>query len=181
MTQSPRFAEVLDIVRQHREEIHVWQEQKRGQREIAARLGISRSSYQRALTELDKEEQLHQEDVHVDTRTPTNAGALAKVYDATPVHRAEGSPAWVGEVYAYLPSLRELQDILPALKTMAREWSKQESLTRIPEQYQKFNETYSVRLSGPLIEAIKAYAQRHRLTQSELITAGVLRILNNDE
>ena len=103
MTQSTRFAEVLDIVRQHREEIHVWQ-QKRGQREIAARLGISRSSYQRALSALDKEEQLHQEDVHVDTRTPTNAGALAKKStDATPVHRAEGSPAWVGEVYAYFP------------------------------------------------------------------------------
>jgi hypothetical protein len=84
------------------------------------------------------------------------------------------------EVSTYLPLLRELQELLPLLKPMAKQWSEERTLTQIPEEYKKYGPTYSVRLSERLIEDLKEYAQRHRLSQSEVVTAALQQLLTRE-
>jgi hypothetical protein len=81
------------------------------------------------------------------------------------------------ELSTYLPVLRELQELLPLLKPMAKQWSEQQTLAQIPEEYKKYGPTYSVRLSERLIEDLKEYAQRHRLSQSEVVTVALQQLL----
>jgi transcriptional regulator with XRE-family HTH domain len=178
MAQTQR-SEATEVVRRRLSEIHAWQAQHLTQREIAKRLGLARSTYQDALKQVEAEKVKANETLQDDEGVP-DTNALAKVYEGIHISTSETSLAMPEDLAPFIPALQELQDILPVLRTMAKQWSEQQSLAQIPEQYQKFNETYSVRLSGPLIEAIKAYAQRHRLTQSQLITAGVLRIISDE-
>jgi hypothetical protein len=63
---------------------------------------------------------------------------------------------------------------------MAKQWSEQQSLAQIPEPYRKYNAIYTVRLNDELIEAIKTYTKKHRLTQSEFLTDAVLRVLRRE-
>jgi predicted DNA binding CopG/RHH family protein len=74
--------------------------------------------------------------------------------------------------------LQELQDILPVLKIMVKQWSEQQSLQQIPDEYKKYSATYSVRLNERLIDAIKQYADEHRLSQSAVITLAMQQLLN---
>src|SRR5882724_391854 len=85
------------------------------------------------------------------------------------------------EVSTYLPALQELQEILPVLKTLAKQWSEQQTLTQLPDEYKKYIATYSVRLSERLIEDLKEYAQRHRLSQSEVVTVAVQQLLSREK
>jgi hypothetical protein len=179
MAQGKVLPEVINTIRRRQADIRAWQAQKQGYRKIAQQLGVSPASYLRALATIEKDaEEPTVSDV--DKRLSTNTHALAKVYEGTPIHLSEGRPAWLDEVSTHLPALRELQEILPVLKTMARQWSEQQTLTQIPDEYKKYGATYSVRLNERLIEALKAYAQRHRLTQSEAITMAVQHLLSQE-
>jgi len=84
------------------------------------------------------------------------------------------------EVSTYLPVLRELQELLPLLKPLVREWSEERTLPEIPEEYKKYSTTYSVRLSPRLIETLKQYAERHRLSQSEVVTKALQQLLGRE-
>jgi hypothetical protein len=174
------LAEVTEIVRDRLADIQAWQEEipKPGYRKIANRLGVSESSYLRALKAVT--EDAHTTLSDVDKRVRTNTNALARVYEGTPIHTSENAPALLQEVLTQLPAWREMQEYWPVLKTMAQQWSEQQSLAHIPEAYRKFNAFYSVRLNDQLIEDIKAYTKRHRLTQSEFITNAVLHILSRE-
>jgi hypothetical protein len=178
MAQGSVLPEVIKIVRDRQAEIQAWQAQKLGYRKIAQQLEVSPSSYLRALDSVKENEPSNTSDV--DKRLPTNTQALAKVYEGTPIHTSENAPALLQEVLIQLPVWRELQEYWPVLKTMAQQWSEQQSLTHIPEGYRKFNAFYSVRLNDQLIEDIKAHTKRHRLTQSEFITAAALHILRRE-
>jgi transcriptional regulator with XRE-family HTH domain len=175
MAQAKAPGEAQAIVRRHLAEIRRWRAEGVSGRAIAARLGLSDRSYRSAVARVEGEQPNGA--VDVDERPPTNTSALAKIYAGKPLSTSEEQSAWLAEVFDYLPALRHLQTILPVLDTMASQWSEQQSLKQIPEEYQKYNDTYSVRLNERLIDAIKTYAQEHRLTQSELITAAVLRLL----
>jgi hypothetical protein len=85
-----------------------------------------------------------------------------------------------GEISPQHAVLRELQEIFPVLKAMARQWSEQQALTEIPDKYKTYGVTYSVRLNERLIEAVKEYAKRHRLSQSEVVTSALQQLLNPD-
>ena len=104
-------------------------------------------------------------------------------YEGVPVQVAETIRILVPamqEVSELLPALREVSAMLPTLKSLASRGSEPPPLENIPEEYQNFIATYSVRLSPTLIEAIKAYAKRHRLTQSEVITTSVHDLLSRE-
>jgi hypothetical protein len=170
--------EVVKIVRAHHADIQTWKAQKLGYRKIAEHLGVSSSSYLRALDVIKHD--THPNTSDVDTRIPTSTQSLAKVYEGTPIHTSENVPAFLQEVLTTLPALREIQEYWPVLKTMAQQWAEQQSFAHIPEAYRNFNAFYTARLNDQLIKDLKAYAKRHRLTQSELITAGVLQILSRE-
>jgi hypothetical protein len=182
MAQGRALDEVIKIVRDHQTDIRTWQAEtpKPGYRKIAQRLGVSPSSYLRALDGIEEGERSNTSDVDERIRTNTLTQALAKVYEGTPIHTSENVSALLQEVRSELSALREIQEFWPVLKTMAQQWSEQQSVAHIPEAYRKFNAFYSVRLNDQLIEDIKAYTKRHRLTQSEFITAAALNILSRE-
>jgi hypothetical protein len=177
MAEAKARHEAQAIVRRRLTDIRRWRAEGVSGRAIAERLGLSDSGYRGAVARVEGEHPNGAADV--DARPPTNTSALAKVYEGKPIQTSEEQPAWLAEMFGYLPALRQLQNILPVLETMANQWSEQQSVKQIPEEYQKYNDTYSVRLNERLIEAIKTYAQQHRLTQSELITAAVLRLFKD--
>jgi hypothetical protein len=180
LAMAQTLDEVIKIVRERQTDIQIWQRQvpKPGYRKIAAQLGVSASSYLRALAAVMEGDQANAIAVDKRVRTNTHNQALAKVYEGTPIHTSENVPALLQEALTQIPAWREIQEYWPVLKKMAQQWSEQQPMAQIPEDYQKYNSFYSVRLNDRLIDAIKAYAKRHRLTQSELITAGVLQVLS---
>jgi len=178
MAQGNVLSEVIKLVQTRQADIQAWQAQKLGYRKIAQQLGVSPASYLRALDAIKEDKQANTS--YVDERVRTNTQALAKVYEGTPIHTSENVPALLQEALTQLSALREMQEYWPVLKAMAQQWSEQQSVAHIPEAYQKFNAFYSVRLNNQLIEDIKAYTKRHRLTQSEFITAAALQILSGE-
>jgi hypothetical protein len=182
LVMAQALAEVIKIVRARQADIQAWQAEipKPGYRKIAKRLGVSESSYLRALDDIKKGDGIVAVDKRVRTNTQTTPQALAKVYEGTPIHTSENVPAFLQEALAQVPAWREIQEYWPVLKTMAQQWSEQQSLAHIPDAYRNFNAFYTVRLNEQLIKDIKAYTKRHRLTQSEFITALALQLLSRE-
>jgi predicted DNA binding CopG/RHH family protein len=181
MAQGGVLDEVVKIVRDRQADIRAWQAEnpKLGYRKIAQRLGVSESTYLRALDVIKEDAQAAPSGINKRVRTNTRP-LPAKVYEGTPIHTSEHAPALLQEALTHLPALREMQEYWPVLKAMAQQWSEQQSMARIPEAYRKFNAFYTVRLSEQLIEAIKVYTKRHRLTQSEFITALASQALSRE-
>jgi hypothetical protein len=176
MTQG-RNSEAREVVRRRLPEIRTWQAQHLTQREITKRLGLAKSTYQDALKQIEAEKIEAKEHLQVDEGIPETQ-ALAKVYGGIHISTSDTSLALPEEFSRLLPALQELQDILPVLKIMANQWSERQSLQQIPDEYKKYNATYSVRLSERLIEVIKQYADEHRLSQSAVITLAMQQLLN---
>jgi hypothetical protein len=132
-----------------------------------------------------------QEVLHCDEGTPTTTQALTwQVYEgihppdsdasvALPEPIARLLPA-LHELSELLPIVRELQPMFPRLKAMLDRESERQALAEMPAEYEKFIATYSVRLSPRLIEDIKAYAKRHRLSQSQVATTALFELLRRE-
>jgi predicted DNA binding CopG/RHH family protein len=170
-----RSSKARDVIRHRLPEIHAWQAQNLNQTEISKRLSLARSTYQDALKQVEAEK------VEADDTLQANDGipetqALSKIYEGIHIPTSETSLALPEEISRLLPALQELQDILPVLKIMANQWSEQQSLQQIPDEYKKYSATYSVRLNERLIEAIKQYADDHRLSQSAVVTLAVQQL-----
>jgi len=190
MTQTRR-SEAREVVRRRLSEIRAWQAQRLTQREIIKRLGLAKSTYQDALKQVEVEKQEAKERLEVDEGIPENNRGLAKrVYDGALLLVGESDDKQSLDRDRLLPVLKDLQQVLPTLqemhtfwpvlKTMATQWSEQQSVAQIPEHYQKYNAIYTVRLNDELVEKIKAYTKKNRLTQSEFLTAAVLRVMQHE-
>ena len=176
MVQTRSF-KAREVVRRRLPEIRAWQAQNLTQKVIGERLGLAKSTYQDALKQVEAEKREVKEHLEVDEGIPEQTQALAKVYEGIHISTSDASLALPEEISRLLPALQELHDILPVLKTMAKQWSEQQSVVQLPEKYQKYNAIYTVRLNDELIDAIKAYTKKHRLTQSEFLTAAVLHLI----
>jgi predicted DNA binding CopG/RHH family protein len=176
-TQPPERP--IDVVRRRLEDIHIWQTQKKSVRAIAKELGLGKTSYWDALQLVEKEKQEAKDAMQLDEGMPETQ-ALAKVYESIPIPTSDAYLALPEELFKLLPALQELQDILPVLKVMAKQWSEQQSLQQIPDEYKKYSATYSVRLNERLIDAIKQYADNHRLSQSAVVTLAMQQLLSRE-
>jgi predicted DNA binding CopG/RHH family protein len=141
------------------------------------KLGLGTTTYWDALKLVEGEKQEAKDALQVDEGMP-ETHALAKVYESIPIPTSDAYLALPEELFKLLPALQELQDILPVLKVMAKQWSEQQSLQQIPDEYKKYSATYSVRLNERLIDAIKQYADNHRLSQSAVVTLAMQQLLN---
>ena len=173
-----------EIVRQRLDEVRVAQARGESSREIAGRLGIAESSYRYALKRLTDEEALSDQAANGNLHRPTPTHAVAlQTYEGVPVQVAETIRTLVPamqEVSELLPALREVSAMLPTLKSLANRGSEPPPPEDVPEAYRNFLATYSVRVSPALIDMIKTYAKRHRLTQSEVVTTAVLALTRQD-
>jgi hypothetical protein len=171
-----------EIVRQRLNEVRAAQARGESSREIARHLGIAESSYRHALKTITGDEALSDDRANGDPRgLPPARRVAVQAYEGVPVQVAETIRTLVPamqEVSELLPALREVSAMLPTLKSIASRGSEPPPLEDMPEAYRNFLATYSVRVSPALIDAIKAYAKRHRLTQSEVITTAVHALLN---
>jgi hypothetical protein len=176
---QPRSSEsATEVVRRRLTDIRTWKAEHKPGKQIAKDLGLAETTYRDALKRVEAEKLEAKETLNVDEGIPTNTHALTKVYEGIHIPTSEAHLALPEDLSRLLPALWELQEILPVLKTMAKQWSEQQSLARTPEQYQKYNAIDTVRLNDELVEAIKAYTKQHRLTQSEFLTAAVLQLLH---
>jgi hypothetical protein len=191
MAQGKPAGAVQDIIRRRLSDIRTWQAARDSSRVIAERLGVAESSYRGALKAIEAEVQLNHQPANVNVRQPSSTNALApQVHSGKPYPADEATQDLavtvhtlapvVHELSELLPGLREVYSMLPRLKTMVGRESERQALAQMPEEYEHFIATYSVRLAPKLIEAIKAYAKRHRLTQSEVITTAVYGLLSQD-
>jgi predicted DNA binding CopG/RHH family protein len=176
MAQTRSAESADDVVRRRLAEIHAWLAQGQGLREIAKRLGLAKSTFNDALKRVRAEKREAKEHLQVDEGIPETQ-ALAKVYEGIHISTSDRSLALPEELARFVPALQELQDLLPVLRIMAKEWSEQQSLQQIPDEYKKYSATYSVRLNERLIQDIKKYADDHRLSQSAVITLAVQQLL----
>jgi predicted DNA binding CopG/RHH family protein len=177
MAETPRTESAVDVVRRRLTDIYAWQRQNKPVTAIAKELGLARTSYRRALQLVEEEKREAKDVLQVDEGMP-ETHALAKVYESIPIPTSNAYLALPEELFKLLPALQELQDILPVLKVMAKQWSEQQSLQQIPDEYKKYSATYSVRLNERLIDAIKQYADDHRLSQSAVVTLAMQQLLN---
>jgi transcriptional regulator with XRE-family HTH domain len=177
MAQKRSSESASEVVRRRLTTIRDWQAQGLSQREIAERLGMAKSTYQNALKGVEAEK-IQASDTLQDNEGIPETQALAKVYEGIHISTSDTRLALPEEFSRLLPALQELQDILPVLKIMAKQWSEQQSLLQIPDEYKKYSATYSVRLNERLIDAIKQYADEHRLSQSTVITLAMQQLLN---
>jgi hypothetical protein len=185
MAQASSSAHAVDVVRRHLSDIHAWRAQGESLREMGQRLGLAKSTFHDALKRVEQEKVQAKEALEVDEGLPmnTNTTALAKrVYDRAPLSTQDRDallPA-LQEVQRVAPLLHEIETLWPVLKTIATQWAEQQSVAQIPEHYQKYNAIYTVRLNDELVEEIKAYTKKNRLTQSEFLTAAVPRVMRNE-
>jgi hypothetical protein len=193
MARTAGTETAAEVIRHRLAEIRAWQRDNKSERWIAEQLGLAKTSYRRALQQVEAEKVDAQEALHADEGIPANSRALAKhVYEgihtptpgpdthvALPEQISRLLPA-LHELSELLPIVRELQPMLPRLKTMMNRELERQALAEMPEEYEKFIATYSVRLSPSLIEAIKAYAKRHRLSQSQVATTAFFELLNRE-
>jgi predicted DNA binding CopG/RHH family protein len=177
MAETQRTESAVDVVRRRLTDIHAWQRQQKPVIAIAKELGLARTSYRRALQLVEEEKREAKDALQVDEGMPETQ-ALTKVYEGIHIPTSDAYLALPEELCKLLPALQELQDILPVLKVMAKQWSEQQSLQQIPDEYKKYSATYSVRLNEHLIDAIKQYADEHRLSQSAVITLAMQQLLN---
>ena len=191
MGETANIETAAEVVRRRLAEIRQWRRENKSAGWIAKQLGIARSSYQRALQQVEAEKVEAQDALHSDEGTPTTTQALSRqVYEGThppgsdtavalPEQISSLLPA-LREVSELLPTIRELQAMLPRLKPMLDRELERQALAEMPEDYEKFIATYSVRLSPRLIEDIKAYAKRHRLSQSQVATTAFFELLRRE-
>jgi hypothetical protein len=177
MAQTPRTESAVDVVRRCLTDIYAWQRQNKSVTAIAKELGLASTSYRRALQLVEEEKREAKDVLQVDEGMP-ETHALAKVYESIPIPTSDAYLVLPEKLFTLLPALQELQDILPVLKVMAKQWSEQQSLQQIPDEYKKYSATYSVRLNERLIDAIKQYADDHRLSQSAVVTLAMQQLLN---
>jgi hypothetical protein len=189
VTQTTETA--AEVIRRRLAAIRGWQREGKSGRWIAEQLELSDRSYRRALQQVEAEKIEAQEALHSDEGTPTTTQALTRqVYEgihppgsdaavALPEQISRLLPA-LHELSELLPIVRELQPMLPRLKTMMSRELERQALAEMPEEYEKFIATYSVRLSPQLIEDIKAYAKRHRLSQSQVTTTAFFELLRRE-
>jgi DNA-binding Lrp family transcriptional regulator len=185
MAQTGSSAQAVDVVRRHLSEIYTWRAQGQSLREMGQRVGLAKSTFHDALKRVEQEKVQAKEALEVDEGVPmnTNTAALAKrVYDGALLLTQDEDTLLptLQQLQQVAPLLHEIQTLWPVLKTMATQWSEQQSVAQIPEHYQKYNAIYTVRLNDELVEEIKAYTKQHRLTQSEFLTAAVLRMMHRE-
>jgi predicted DNA binding CopG/RHH family protein len=180
MAQTRGSEQSTEVVRRRLADIRRWQKEGKSVRAIAAELGIPNTSYRRILQQVEGEKLDAKESLHVDEGIPTKTQAIAKVYESIPIPTSDAYLALPEELFKLLPALQELQDILPVLKVMVKQWSEQQSLQQIPDEYKKYSATYSVRLNERLINAIKQYADDHRLSQSAVVTLAMQQLLGRE-
>jgi predicted DNA binding CopG/RHH family protein len=177
MARTQRTERAIDVVRRRLADIHTWQRQKKSVRFIAKELDLGTTTYWDALKLVEEEKQEAKDALQVDEGMPETQ-ALTKVYEGIHIPTSDAYLALPEELGKLLPALQELQDILPVLKVMAKQWTEQQSLQQIPDEYKKYSATYSVRLNERLIDAIKQYADNHRLSQSAVVTLAMQQLLN---
>jgi predicted DNA binding CopG/RHH family protein len=176
MVQRRSSESAIEVVRRRLTAIRHWQAQGLSQRRIAEQLGLAKSTYQNMLKRVEAEKVQADDSVQDDEGIPETQ-ALTKVYEGIHISTSGTSLAVPEEFSRLLPALEELQDMLPVLKMMATQWSEHQLLQQIPDEYKKYSATYSVRLNERLIEAIKKYADEHRLSQSAVITLAIQQLL----
>jgi hypothetical protein len=191
MAATPNTETAAEVIRRRLAGIRRWQREGKSGRWIAEQLGLSDRSYRRALQQVEAEKVDAQDALHGDEGIPTTTRALTRhVYEGTqtagsdahialPEHIARLLPA-LHELSELLPIVRELQPMVPRLKTMMNRELERQALAEMPEEYEKFIATYSVRLSPSLIEDIKTYAKRHRLSQSQVATTAFFELLRRE-
>jgi DNA-binding Lrp family transcriptional regulator len=173
-TRSPERAD--DVVRRRLADIHAWRAQGQSLREMAERLDLSTTTFYRALKRVEAEKIEAKEHLGVDEGIPETQ-ALTKVYEGIHISTSDRDLALPEELARLVPAMQKLQDLLPVLTIMAKEWTEHQSLQQIPDEYKKYGATYSVRLNERLIQDIKKYADDHRLSQSAVITLAVQQLL----
>jgi predicted DNA-binding protein YlxM (UPF0122 family) len=176
MAQTPSSERADNIVRRRLSEIHAWRAQGQSLRQMAEQLNLRKSTFHDALKRVEAEKLDAKERLQVDEGTPESQ-ALAKVYEGIHIPTSDRSLALPEELARLIPAMQELQDLLPVLTMMAKEWSEHQSLQQIPDEYKKYGATYSVRVNERLIQDIKKYADDHRLSQSAVITLAVQQLL----
>jgi predicted DNA binding CopG/RHH family protein len=160
----------LEKVRKHWADIQAWQAEGISQREMAKRLGKSESSLRYALAQV--EAAMHAAaptEVHEGISPPMPA-LEAQVYQGILLSKTEEARVVLTEMHALLPTLQAIAHNWPSLKTMLQDWSKRQQLLQVSPAYQPYDGFYSCRLNNRLIQAIKEFAARQRLSQSELVT-----------
>jgi hypothetical protein len=191
MAGTPKIKTAADVVRRRLAKIRQWQRDNKSVGWIAEQLGLAKISYQRALHQVEAEKVDAQDALHADEGIPTTTQALTRqVYEGIHPPGSDASVALPEQISRLLPALRELSELLPIvrelqpmmprLKTMLDQELERQALAEMPEDYEKFIATYSVRLSPRLIEDIKAYAKRHRLSQSQVATTAFFQLLSRD-
>jgi DNA replication protein DnaD len=189
MAGTPDTETADEVVRRRLAEIRQWQREGKSVGWITKQLGIARSSYQRVLPQVEAEKVEAQDVLHGDEGAATTTEALTRqVYTGRQTSDSDASIALPEQISRLLPALHELSELLPTirelqpmlsrLKTMMNRELERQALAEMPEDYEKFIATYSVRLSPRLIEDIKAYAKDHRLSQSEVATTALYELIN---
>ena len=74
--------------------------------------------------------------------------------------------------------LRELMDAWLLLKAMLAEYAERQSLRL--RTYRPHDTLYSVRLNAQLVRDLRAYADRHHLSQSEAVTEALSEYLRRE-
>lgn len=191
MDETPDTETADEVVRRRLAEIRQWQREGKSVGWITKQLGIARSSYQRVLPQVEAEKVEAQDALHGDEGASTTTEALTRqVYTSRQTSDSDAAVALpeqisrllpaLREVSELLPTIRELQSMMPKLKPMLDRELERQALAEMPEDYEKFIATYSVRLSPRLIEDIKAYAKRHRLSQSQVATTAFFELLRRE-
>jgi predicted DNA binding CopG/RHH family protein len=157
-------------VRHHWADIQAWQAEGVAKREMARRLHMSDSSFRDALAQVEAATPAGAStEVHKGISPPMPA-LEAQVYQGIPLSRTEEARVVLTEMHALLPTLQAIAHEWPSLKTMLQDWSQRQQLLQVSPAYQPYDGFYSCRLNTRLIQAVKAFAARQRLSQSELVT-----------
>jgi predicted DNA binding CopG/RHH family protein len=102
--------------------------------------------------------------------SPPMSTLEAQVYQGIPLSKTEEARVVLTEMHVLLPTLQAIAHDWPSLKTMLQDWSQRQQLLQVSPAYQPYDGFYSCRLNNRLIQAIKEFAARQRLSQSELVT-----------
>ena len=160
----------LEKVRNHWTDIQAWQTEGTSQREMAKRLSMSESSLRYALAQVEAAMQAAAPTEVHERISPPMPALEAQVYQGIPLSKTEEARVVLTEMHALLPTLQAIAHSWPSLKTMLQDWSQQQQLLQVSPTYQPYDGFYSCRLNARLIQAVKEFAARQRLSQSELVT-----------
>jgi hypothetical protein len=153
-----RSAGNQEKLRSHWSEIQAWRTEGMSKREMARRLHMSESSFRDALAQVDNS---------ISTKTAT---IEPQVHEGIPMSKTEEARAVLTELHALLPTLQTIAHEWPSLREMLSDWSQRQRLLHVSPTYQPYDGFYSCRLNNRLIQAIKEFAAKNRLSQSELMT-----------